>query len=234
MKNFLFLVFVLLLSASLRAQEDRKFKVRPGEVTKSVIPSSEVFRFASFEYGDVDLVSGSTVKALLNYNLLLREMLYINYAGDTVSISATATRKITVGGAEFYSFPDNMWVEVIAGDKRLQLGVHQVVGLVKTELLGEQYRDGMTPLRNIERGIYPTYRELYNQKARYCILLTRQTTYYFIDKNKRISPAKRSAIVRIFPQYSNEIRSFIKEKSIKTDEEEGLRQLIAFCHEIGT
>ncbi|WOK08808.1 hypothetical protein [Imperialibacter roseus] len=233
MKNSLFLVFMLLLSVSLRAQEGRKFKVRPGEVTKSVIPLSEVFRFASFEYGDVDLVSGSTINALLNYNLLLREMLYINYAGDTVSISPTGTKKITVGGSEFYSFPGNMWVEAIAGDKRLQLGVHQVVGLAKTEVFGEQYRDGITPFRNIERGIYPTYRELYNQKARYCMLLTKQTAYYFIDKNKRISRAKRSVIVKLFPKYSNEIKSFIKEKSIKTNQEEDLRQLVAFCHQIG-
>lgn len=66
------------------------FTVYPGEKIKDVIPDTVMYQSPSFVKGRVVMKDGASGVSTINYNWVLKEMLYINEKKDTVAISDPA------------------------------------------------------------------------------------------------------------------------------------------------
>jgi hypothetical protein len=226
MRYFFFILITLLSCVCLQAQEQRKFRVHQGEVASKVVGHDQMYRFSTFQPGVVASVDGDTYEGLLNYNLLFREIQMINGDNDTVPIVLLA-RRIIIGESLFYEATPNGYLEVVFNSKNLQLGIRRVFELAKAEV-GTPYPDTISPFLEVGK-IAPTYREIFGSKARYNMLLTSGTENYFIDRNKRIHPAKRAVIIKLFPSHSQELHTFIKKQSINFKSESDLKILVQYC-----
>lgn len=220
-------IFLSLVLQVCVAQHKQRYWVKPGEITAQKIPFADAYRFPDFHEGSLQLINGRVYPAVLNYNLLLREIQMLNNAGDTVPVNPLIIRKAVIAGVEFRSQYQQNYIEVLSGTEELRLGVERYIGLVKTNVFGEQYRDGVSPINDVEEGRYPTYREVYTNRSRYSLLLSKQQKYYFVDKNQRIYPARSRVLRKLFPQHSTEIFNFMRDNDLKLKKEEDLMRLIA-------
>ncbi len=232
MMRFVFLFLTVGLAVQLHAQESRKFRVKPGEITTSVIPDSAIYRFSGFRTGTIQLINNAIFEAQLNYNRLFRDIEFISDKGDTLPLNPIIMKKVVIGEHVFYGGYPGDYVEVVGKYDNTCLAVSEIIGLVKTEWTYGRFDDGVSPYQGLNDRTTPTYRTLYTNRSQHGLLLTRQADFYVIDRNNRIHPAKKRVILRIFPSHAQKIHRYMKEHSPNLKKEDELRQLLAFCNEI--
>ncbi|MFN2439425.1 MAG: hypothetical protein ABR503_09520 [Chitinophagaceae bacterium] len=91
MKLYLFIWVLFFCSLTLSAQEDKFFKIRPGQKIIDVIPQNELYAYSQFTPGTILFRSGKYARALINYNVLNETIQFIDPKGDTLAVADETT-----------------------------------------------------------------------------------------------------------------------------------------------
>ena len=232
----------LLLGNPLLAQSTKFFRVSTGEVPMKVLPIEAQYRFVDFRLGKVMFHNNKTATAKVNYNMLYREMQFINRQQDTLTIAEKPTvKKIVVNDIVFHYHPKYGYLEELADYATLKLASSRKLQEIRNEDLGsnssvEGTYESNTPgslnqlPQRVEFGV--TEREFYNQPARQPLTLVLLEDYYFQDFNQRWHPAQKSNIRKVFRSHQKEVTQFISEENINFTNVQDLTKLLWFCSEL--
>ena len=188
-----------------------------------LLPVDERYRFDHFQRGKVFFNDGNTVNATLNYNFLNQEVEFINTTGDTLSIAQkNAVNRIRIGQQLLYHYPTVGYLEVCYGLPTLKLVVKRIIQPVRNR------KSKVIPhrLNSDDNSLNPMSALGNNESS---LTLLAEQNYFFIDKNKRLYPARRSSLYRIFPQHRTIIKAYLKKYRINLEQEEDIIKVLQFC-----
>lgn len=217
--------------------------VNAGEVPIAVIPTEERFQFPDFRQGHVFFYNGKNIPALLNYNLLYKEVQFISQEKDTLSLAEEhLLKQISIGDDLFYYDNKYGYVEIVADFTSVRLARKQGILLIAEGEEGDhavidgylEPTGGMNEIRQHKRIIsnIRTVNEFYNEKAKHELTLIKGVTFFLIDYNDRIHKAHKASFRKLFSRHKRMVNQYINEHTIRFHKEEDLVKLLRFCSQL--
>lgn len=229
MKAVGFLLVLQFFIHSVKAQDF--FKVKAGEEPKKAIPAAVQYFYPQFQAGKVVFLNGTISTAQLNYNLLLREIHFINNVKDTLSLAnEQLIKEIFIANQQFLFDSKYGYLLTDSSPQSLiRLGTKQELRVSNVERLGGYQQSlGATSTKaysTFSNGSSPVQK--LDQKGD--VVFTKHITFYFIDQNNRCYKATKSSLHKIFPKYKKEINSHLQETGLDFLNEQDLKTILQFC-----
>lgn len=219
MKNVILIIAVFFALLNCKSQKQEILQVKPQE-----IQLTGDYRFPKFIQGTVYFKNGNTSAALLNFNLQLEEMHFIDNSGDTLAISDPELISSIVLDTVSYYYLNKQYLEIyskigpveIAGKSRLKKS---------SEKIGAYNQESPTGSIDTYRSINDRGKE-YQLSTRENVNMFMETTYYFIDTNLRVIKASKAAVLKLFPDRKENIEKYCKENDINFNSRPDIQQLL--------
>lgn len=229
---FILLITGLLTSYQLFGQSAGQLKVKASADIAREVDNEVKYRFPQFKKGEIIFIAGQTANALLNYNLLLNEIHYIDRQGDTLALDQEQLIKhLSIDSSTFYYDQKRGYQELISDYKTLKLTRHQQLRIVNREKLSAYGQaTAASSIRSysaIEGG--NTY---YKLNPSDILTLNKQINFFLIDNNKRCFAANKPNILKLFSQHKKQIESYLQKNKVDFTKAEDLQKLLLFCSQL--
>lgn len=207
-------------------QTSETIRVKSGET----FPENEKYRYAKFTPGFVEYHNGrAPSQALLNYNMLLREMQFLNNR-DTMSIADTpAIRRIRIGDDEFVYDQNGLVMTVLGHYGTVTLAVDHSLKLANVDKEGGfGMSSGASSIKSYSS--YPTNAGTRAKlEVRGDVVYSHQRILTLINKNNLVFPASRKGILKVYPKKKSEIDNYLKDNPIQFGDVADVKKLLEYC-----
>ncbi|TLV03146.1 hypothetical protein [Dyadobacter luticola] len=218
------------LHAAYAQDKPNLYRIKSGSNINHIIPYREQFQFDQFLDGQAYLRGGRISKGKFNYNLVQSQVMFIGPQRDTLLLTEPdLVDRIVIGNSVYYYQRGHGHIEITGDYGNVQLGRKQnfaSMGNEKPAAYG-QYS---------ETSAISSFSSFTNQDGRQQylegqvrVLLKRVSSYFLVDKNRRVAPANRNNILKYFPSKKRAIADFMKDNSINLDKEPDLIRTLEFC-----
>jgi hypothetical protein len=237
MRYFASIGLVLFFSYCTYSQPADEFKVPAGATINDIIPFNVTHQYADFKRCNIKYLDGTSSLAMVNYNLLTQKMQFISVKSDTGYLN-------NVYSITQFDFGNELWVNnnafgLIQVNKDTlypKLGKREFLNIIQidegTTNGYSSFTDPSHSNGSIRSGRISGKRDVEAELASSNRLVRKEVTYYLIDKNRRVVPAKGPKVYKILPRYKEEIRAFIKNEKIDFKSETDLQKLTQFCQQL--
>ena len=219
------------IQINIKAQDDKRFTVESGSSIADVLSFSEMFQYPQFMPGMVYYKDGTSKNEIVNYNIVIGEMLFINSRDTLVISNSAAISHIKVAEDLFYLIDG--CEEKLAGDYKIMLLSKRYVKLLDIK------KEGAYGTSNSTAAIdnYTSYNaanntSTYKMKAAQDIVYSFKNDFYFSNSPGSIVIAKESNIIKMFPDKKDAIKQYLKEQKISFNNKEDMIKLTGFLQEL--
>jgi hypothetical protein len=224
MKLYFFTCLVFFCSLTLSAQQNKIFRINPGQKIVDVIPQSELYTYAQFTPGTILFKNGKYARVLLNYNVYNETVEFIDPKGDTLAVAdENYIKMVTMQEDTFYY--SKTYLKKIAQYGELLLAEKQLFSIANKEKIGAM---GITTSASVETtsAFY-----LYNQKAKDLIvqevLTIKKSNILFIgNKFHYFLPVIKKYLMEIYGKRQKEISYYLKVNSVHFSNEKDVKRLM--------
>lgn len=246
---------LILNSFSVLAQEPREFTVLAGEIVIEVIPLQEQYLFREFPEGKAVFFTNEYLPARFNYSFLYGDIHFLNKEGDTLAIGNGHKLKYVKIEKDFFYFSHKegflketkKYPEISLVEKQLFKARGSDMAFINgyephdkavlqqgsDRIFGSNYSSADLMASGNPSGEAnknrKTTKQLYTQKTPILLKIKKNTSYFFMDRNRRFYPAKQSSILKIFFRNRNAIKSYLKQHDIDFNHREDLIKLLDYC-----
>ncbi len=203
----------IILSAYHTYSQDKKiFVINPGQKITDVVLPADMYRYADFKTGTVYFKDRRESNALMNYNLVLNEIQFIDAKGDTFSLADEQLIKlITIDNDSF--FYSKGCYELVNSFNNIRLVRREVIYKSSVNKIGAYDQ----PVQGGSASSYTSFSSggrdinlIVNEK----ITMKKEESYYLAYQNGHIMPASKRNLQREFPKYSAAIEEYSNSNSI--------------------
>jgi hypothetical protein len=225
MKKIVFFVCsMLILNISLSAQKNEIVIVKAGTRIIDYFPFQERYLYPEFTTGKVLFKNGAGNTSILNYNLLMGEMEFIQ-SRDTLSIiKKKDIRLIVVEQDTFYY--DNGYLEQISGGQ-FKVVLKQYIKL-KEILSKDSYGTSSSGSATNSYGLLPTDGNFYKLTVNKDMVFQKTEEYYFATLSGEFVQYTRKNVIRLFPEKEGAIKDYLKLNKVNFDSRDDLLRLAVF------
>lgn len=223
MRYFL-LVVVMFLGYAVHAQGET-FTIKPGENFYEVIPFNAIFRYPKFIAGNVSFKDGRSVDGRLNYNMLIRQVQFIDPKGDTLSLADENTiRHIIIEKDTFYF--SNEYVRQVACGKTIKLAESDFY----KEFLQRPGSYGLASSATASNTITSilVQGKKFEVNSDQEMVLVRAKQYFIGTRFNEFFPADKKVLLKAFPKHRKKIEGFLDQHAIEVSNKEDLVKLAGF------
>jgi hypothetical protein len=219
------LLGVLLFFAGALGAQAGTFTIKPGQDFYEAIPFNDIYRYPAFIIGNVSFKDGRSVDGRLNYNLLIKQVQFIDPKGDTLSLADENTIKHIIINKDTF-FYSNEYVRQVASWKTIKLAESDYY----KEFLQRPGSYGLASAATASN----TITSLLVQGKKFEInsdqemVLVRAKKYFIGTKFNEFFPADRKVLLKAFPKHRKNIEGFIEENAIDIANKEDLVKLAGF------
>lgn len=222
-------ITIILLSVnSLSAQNGKKFTVLAGLKVEDCIPFEERFRFPEFTTGTVIFKNGSKIEEKLNYNLLVKEMEYLQ-GKDTLAIAnENDIQQIIISGKVF--IVNKGYLEIIYNGK-LSVGMKQYYKLMDVRKK-DPYGDIGSGAATDTYGSLHTESQYYKLSANQDRIFQKVSEYYLcIPAGNCVLFTKQKA-KQLYPQKKKSIDVYLKSNKVNFNSGEDLIRFAGYLENL--
>lgn len=230
MRIRLLFLFILIEYSGLWAQDSTYVTIKAGNSIRNTLATTEIFLHPQFITGNVFFRNGTKAIAMMNYNSLTDQMLFIDPKGDTLAVKDEMTVKfITLDKDTFYF--DEGYIRLVAGNSVVKLAVKQIWEVADIQKIGSHNRPANTfavaSYDALSDGVGKTHDLILNED----LLLRKKANYYFGDMYNRFTPAGKKNLLLLFPKKRNILTNYLKENKVNFDKKEDLEKLAQFLEQ---
>jgi hypothetical protein len=229
MKTRLLFLLLLIDCSGLLAQ-DSTVVVKAGSNVRDVLTTSDVFLFPQYIYSQVYFRDGTKAMALMNYNSLFDQVLFIDPKGDTLALKDEKTIKlITINKDTFYY--DEGYVRLVASNGVIKLAEKRIWEVADIRKIGSHDRPAntfsITSYTSLTDRLGKTYDLVLNED----LVFRKKTSYYFGDQYNHFVPASKKNVLSLFPKQQSRLAHYLKENEINFTRREDLQKLVQFIEQ---
>ena len=217
------LLIFLVIQVSLHAQQGKTIFLKSGQSSVDVLKFNDIYQYPVFKKGLVEFVNGLKANVLLNYNLLLGEMDFIDKKNDTLSLADAENLKwIIIENDTFYY--NEIYIQSLASHGAVKVGKSQEWKVIRTDQLGAFGQKVLTSNINFE---YLGERRHEKLTVKEDVNIALKSEFYISSKNK-FQPLNKKNLLKQFPKSDKKISAFMNQENISLDNEADLIQLFDF------
>ncbi|WP_373515271.1 hypothetical protein [Persicitalea sp.] len=224
--KLLFCVALTLIGFTGWAQTSETIRVKSDQQ----LSVSDKYLYPQFTTGTVQYRDGRTVSAKLNFNLLLREMQFVNPPRmDTLTLDQEYTiRHIAINEDKFVHDPKTGFMKVLGdyGATKLVAAQSLQVGNVDKEG-GYGQSSGVSSIKSVNN--LPTDNgSIARLSMKGDVVYSRRESFFLVDDNGVAYPANRKSVLKLYAKRKNEINDYIKENSVQFSDAADLKKILEF------
>ncbi len=228
-KAFVFMFSsILFLTNCLSAQKSKPVKVLAGLKVEDCIPFQERYRYPEFTTGTVIFKNGSKIEAKLNYNLMVREMEYLE-GKDTLSIAnETDIQQIIISDTVFEV--NKGYLELIYKGK-VTVGMKQYYSLMdvrKKDPYGDIGSGAATDSYSSLHSDGHYYKLTANQDR----IFQKVVEYYLATPTSGFVFFNKKKVKKLFPQQKKAIDEYLKSNKVDFDSKKDLLRFAEYLDTI--
>ena len=218
-----YISMLIFLTADVFAQHTKNSEIQEHVADKGL------YRFASFEEGQVVFRNGNVSAARLNYNISHDELHFIDQAGDTLAIkNIDSIQFVFLNGSRFYY--DKGFLQTISIKDGLILAFKQILDV---ELqLQQGHSSSATSIQNHGTFNYFTGNGQQYKLSGRQFRVSATEIYFFGDENGNFINASKEFVLRHFKKNQEAIKSYIKKSHISFNSLEDLLKLLQYCEQL--
>jgi hypothetical protein len=190
------------------------------------LKNPEQFLFPEFSTGKVTMRTGNGYEVLLNYNIVSEKINYIEQGKILELTNSNVVDSVLLSGRKFIPV-GKVFYEVLS-EKPYPLSV-QHKAKVKQAPKRDSY--GIVPETSSSSSLNYVMEDLNYYKLADKEVIIENIEVYWIKINDSIQSFREiSQLIKIFPGFKVEIKSFIRKDKIKFENNEDIKKLIAYCN----
>ena len=230
MKKFLFLL--LLFPGLVYAQDRQVVEAVSGEDISEKVSTHLQYLFPAFENGDVYFLNATKSSGMLNYNMLVGEMQFVDNDEVFGLADVKNVAMVIINNRKFYPYNTKEFSEDLLSTDKVQLRVRRKGNAVNFAQKGaygtSSSTSAITSYSSVSSGS-----QQYNLSARGDIHISLRYFYYLVGSNGKYTQIKNvKTFTKLFPAHRIQIEAFAKEHNIRFDRENDLKALLAYCSEL--
>lgn len=230
MKKYIFLWLLFPLCAT--AQNREIVEAASGEDLANKVSTHMQYLFAEFTNGDVYYKSAPKGSGLLNYNMLLGEMQFVQDGKLLALADVKDVIQVNIGNRKFFPFNDKEFAEEILSTGKGQLRVRRKGNAAQHSKKGAYGTSSSTSSITSYSSINSDNRQ-YNLTVEENVLITLNNFYYLVGPNGKYTMIKnQKTFTKHFPGYNAQIEAFVKEHNTRFDNQDDLKALMEYCSKL--
>jgi hypothetical protein len=185
------------------------------------------YRYPNFQNGEVFYRDGQKGTGLLNYQMLVKEIHFINAKGDTLALVDLPTvKQLTIGSDTF--FYDKGLLQILGNYNKVKLA------LKETLRVADRQKTGAYGIKSSTSSI-DSYNSLRVNQGTYglsvaeTIIFAKDKMFYLQIKGSLLLPVNWNNMAKAFPSKRNSMQDFASKNHIDLNKEEDLKKLLTFC-----
>ena len=227
MKKYILLLLLVPVWAS--AQNRQIVEATSGENLSEKVSTQIQYLFPEFTKGDVYSLGLPTGSGMLNYNMLLGEMQFLENGQVMALSNLKDVVLVNIGNRKFYRFNDKEFAEEVFSAGAVKLRVRRKGNTAPHSKKGaygtESSTSSITSYTSITSG-----GNQYNLDVEEKLLISLNYFYYLVGTNDKYTLIKNvKTFTKQFPAYSAQIETFVKENHTRFNNEDDLKALLAYC-----
>lgn len=230
MKTRLLLLFILISYATLRAQDSTLVTVKSGSSISDVLTTTDVYLYPQFVRGTVSFKNGTTAGAMMNYNSLIDQLLFIDPKGDTLALRDEKTLQLISLGNDTF-FYDEGYVRLVASNSVVKLAERQVWEVADIRKIGSHNRPSATFAVTSYSTLTDRFGKTHDLLLNEDLLLRKKPAYYLGDRYNHFVPASKKNLLLLFPKEQNKLSTYLNENKVNFDRKADLEKLAQFLTE---
>ena len=227
MKIFLLFITGAFCMVQVTAQRGETYPVRVGESPNKVIPAKVVYVLPDFTEGTAFLRDGTTSTQLFNYNILLDELQFKTFNGDTMAIADPVIIKNVVIDSFIFYYSKGYLREIVkAGDYKLAIKQNMVQVADKTRGAYDA-ASGASSITTY--GSINNSSQIYRLQVNKDVLFQEIVSYRISDAYNNFIVADKKGFLALFDGKKDSVMKYIKMQHINFNKQADLVKLLQFC-----
>lgn len=226
MKTRLLFLFMLIGHAKLWAQDSTLVTVRAGTSIKEAL-AADIFLYPQFKSGKVLFKDGTKGMALMNYNSLTDQMLFIDPKGDSLALQDENTIKLIAVDKDTFYF-DEGYKRQVANNSVVKLTEKKTWELADIRKIGSHNRPSTTFAVTSYSTVTDKFGLTHDLLLSEDLVLRKKATYYFGDKYNHFVPATKKNLLLLFPKKQHNLAEYFKENKVNFEQRVDLEKLAQF------
>lgn len=222
--------FSIFFCIHLAAQEQKTFRVNPGQKVFNAIPPNDRYTYSEFIPGIVYFKNNNVGGGRMNYDALVRGIEFIDANGDTVILDNLETiRNIVMANDTFVV--EKITLQQLAIKGNIRLAKSWVI------MVSNHQREGaMGQVTDASVETFTTLSSsgnaLKTMVAKDILTFKEYTTFYFGNKFGQFKLANKKNLMADYGNHKKEISAYLEENKVNYLKEEDMRNLLDFLSKL--
>jgi hypothetical protein len=193
---------------------------------KDAFTASDILLYPEFKNARVYFRDDTKGAAMMNYNTLFNEMLFIDAKGDTLALEDQQTIKFISLGSDTFCYNES-YIKIIASNRVIKLAEKAVWELADNRKIGSHNRPStsfaissyLTENDRFRRdGIVFTEDQVYRKKG----------IYFFADQFNNFILANKKNLMELYAKNHKLIVDYLDDNKVRFEHKEDLVKLVDF------
>ena len=230
MKTRLLFLFILVNYYNGWAQDSTLVTIKAGSSIKDVLTTTDIFFYPQYTSGKVIFRDGTNATAMMNYNSLFDQILFIDPKGDTLALKDEKTIKlITLDKDTFYY--DEGYIRLVSSNNVVKLGEKRIWEVVDIRKIGSHNIPStsfaITSYSTLTDGFGKTHDLILNED----VLLRKKANYYFGDMYNQFVAVGKKNLLLLYPKKQNSLANYLKENKVNFTKKDDLEKVAQFLEQ---
>ncbi|MGB8193276.1 MAG: hypothetical protein WCF67_15205 [Chitinophagaceae bacterium] len=230
MRARLLFLFILIGSSNLWAQDSTFVTIKTGSRIRDVLTTTDIFLYPQFIRGKVFFRNGIVATAMMNYNSLNDQMLFIDPKGDSLALKDEKTVDFIALDKDTFYYVDG-YVRLVASNSVVKLAERKIWEVADIRKIGSHDRPvatyAVTSYSTLTDGFGKTHDLILNED----LLLRKKPIYYFGDKYNNFVPAGKKNLLSFFSRKEDILANYLKENKVNFYKKDDLEKLAQFLEQ---
>ena len=231
MKKYLFLI--VLLPGWVFAQNRQIVEASAGDDLSGKVSTTMQYIFPEFTLGEVYFVNAPKGNGMLNYNMLVGEMQFLE-KGEVLGLADVKNVSVVnINNRKFYPFnSQGEFTEEIFSTDKSQLRVRRKGNIAPFAKKGAYGTSSATSSITSVSSVSSGDRQ-YELSVTGDVIISLRTFYYLVGANGKYTQITNvKAFTKLFPAHRAQIEAFAKERKSRFDNEAELITMLVYCSEL--
>ena len=219
------IIQMILISSLVFSQSRETITIHSGEDVSVLY--REIYRYPQFGYGRVYFKNGDSARGLLNYNLIMERVQFLDPKGDTLILEGDQpVDYVLIGNNRFY----NTGKEYLELDTNLQKGMLVIKRRIK---FADEQKTGAYGLPSSTHNIENKNRlsadyNIHQLRLARDLVFVKEELFYYGNAKKHFFLINRKNLLAEFPDKSGSIIDYLKIKNVNFKNRDEVKDLLQF------
>ncbi|MDQ6843944.1 MAG: hypothetical protein M3Z92_06275 [Bacteroidota bacterium] len=230
MRIILLLVFAQLILKNATSQNNKSFRVNSIEKDSSDLALS-VYRYPAFQKGIVSFSHQPLASAMLNYNNLSGQVLFLTPEGEMLEIASPETLQYIAIGSDTFHYVEKGYVQMLTHYPEYNLGKKELIKYNGKEMKGAY---GTYSSTTAASSINRYSDQNLNQKIPIDenTLYSMSTQYFLSDKSNKFLSVSKKNFYKLFSRQDKQLSDYLNNNTVHFNKEEDLLKLLDYLQKV--